>query len=90
MSFRLVCVLQVLRSAIGSVTAGQSSSGREPNFVVLSTGRHLYSAGRPSGWTLAHILVTVALWNRTDHYIFILSFDLLSFFFFPGLISAVE
>jgi len=23
----------------------------------LSTGRHLYSAGRPSGWALAHILV---------------------------------
>jgi len=23
----------------------------------LSTGRHLYSAGRPSCWALAHILV---------------------------------
>jgi len=29
----------------------------------------------------------VALWNRADHYIFILSF-VLSFFFFPRLISA--
>jgi len=30
---------------------------REPNFVALSTGHHLYSAGRPSRWALAHILV---------------------------------
>ena len=52
-----VCVLQVLRSPIGSVTARHSSSGREPNFAALSTGRHLYSAGRPSRWALAHILV---------------------------------
>jgi len=52
-----LCVLQVLRSPIGSVTARYSSSGREPNFAVLSTGRHLYSAGRPSRWALAHILV---------------------------------
>jgi len=42
-----------------SFTAQQSSSGREPNFAALKTGRHLYSAGRPSGWALAHILVKV-------------------------------
>jgi len=34
-------------------------------------------------------LVMVALWNRADHYIFILSFVLSFFFFFPRLISAV-
>jgi len=34
-----------------------SSSGRQPNFAALNKGRHLYSAGRPSGWALAHILV---------------------------------
>jgi len=28
---------------------------REPNFAALNRGRHLCSAGRPSGWTLAHI-----------------------------------
>ena len=33
-----VCVLQVLRSPIGSITARHSSSGREPNFAALSTG----------------------------------------------------
>jgi len=33
--------------------------------------------------------VLVALWNRADHYIFILWFLLLSSFFFPRLISAV-
>jgi len=53
-----VCVLQVLRSPIGSDTAWHSSSGREPNFAALSTGRHLYSAGRPSRWALAHIPVS--------------------------------
>ena len=34
-----------------------SSSGRQPNFAALNRGRHLCSAGRPSRWTLAHILV---------------------------------
>ena len=45
------------RSCALLLAARQSSSGREPNFAALSTGRHLYSAGRPSHWTLAHILV---------------------------------
>ena len=34
-----------------------SSSGRQPNFAALNRGRHLCSAGWPSGWALAHILV---------------------------------
>ena len=34
-----------------------SSSGRQPNFAALNRGRHLCSAGRPSRWALAHILV---------------------------------
>ena len=49
-------------SYIGNVTAPSarhSSSGCEPNFVALSTWRHLYSAGRPSRWALAHILVSI-------------------------------
>jgi len=41
----------------GSVTARHSSSRREPNFAAFCTGRHLYSAGRPSRWVLAHIVV---------------------------------
>ena len=32
-----------------------SSSGRQPYFAALNRGRHLYSAGRPSRWALAHI-----------------------------------
>jgi len=44
-------------SDIGSVTARHSSSGRQRNFVALSRGRRLYSAGQQSCWTLAHILV---------------------------------
>jgi len=39
-------------SCIGSVTARHSSSGRQPNFVAFSRGRHLHSAGRPSPWHL--------------------------------------
>ena len=39
-------------------TARDSSSGRQPNFAAFSRGRHLYSAGRPSRWALAHILVS--------------------------------
>jgi len=34
-----------------------SSSGRQLNFAALNRGRQLCSAGRPSGWALAHILV---------------------------------
>jgi len=33
------------------------SSGRQPNFGALNRWRHLYSAGQPSRWALAHILV---------------------------------
>jgi len=35
------------------------SSGRQPNFAALNRGRHLYSAGRPSRWALAHISSSV-------------------------------
>jgi len=34
-----------------------SSSGRQPNLAALNRGRHLCSAGQPSRWALAHILV---------------------------------
>jgi len=50
-------------SRLGSVTAQHSSIGREPNFAALTRGRHLYSAGRPSRWALAHILVTFEMPN---------------------------
>ena len=33
------------------------SSGHQPNFAALNIGCHLYSAGRPSRWAFAHILV---------------------------------
>ena len=45
-------------SRLCSVTARHSSSGRQPNFAALNRGCHLYLAGRPSRWALAHILVT--------------------------------
>ena len=48
-------------SRLGSVTARQSSSGHQPNFAALNRGRQLYSAGQPSRWALAHILVISTL-----------------------------
>ena len=45
-------------SYIGSVTARHSSSGHQANRCQeFSRGHHLYSAGRPSRWASAHILV---------------------------------
>ena len=54
------CKFQLV-SRLGSVTAQNSSSGRQTNFAALNRGRHLYSAGRPSRWTLAHILFVVVV-----------------------------
>jgi len=45
----------------------QSGSGRQPNFAALNRGRHLYSAGRPSRWALAHILVYSCLVRVYHH-----------------------
>jgi len=42
-------------SRLGIVTARHSSSGCQPNCAALNRGRHLYLAGRPSRWALAHI-----------------------------------
>jgi len=43
-------------SRLRSVTARQSSIGHQPNFAALNRGRrHLYLAGQPSRWALAHI-----------------------------------
>ena len=54
------CKFQLV-SRLGSITARHSSSGRQPNFAALNRGRHLCSAGRPSRWALAHILVLEVL-----------------------------
>ena len=42
---------------LGVLLHGHSSSGRQPNFAALNRGCHLYSAGWPSRWALAHIVV---------------------------------
>ena len=55
---------------LGSITARHSSSGRQPKFAVLNTGLHLYSAGWPSHWPSAHILVSkVADLNTSINFI---------------------
>jgi len=46
-------------------TALHYSSWRQPDFAALNRGRHLYSAGRPSRWALAHILVFLGFSIRT-------------------------
>jgi len=39
-------------------------SGRQPDVAALNSGRHLYSAWRPSRSALAHILVIIILLIR--------------------------
>ena len=51
-------------SRLGSVTARHSSSGHHPNFAALNRGRHIYSAGRPSRWALAHISSCSIIYRR--------------------------
>jgi len=54
--------VQVLHSPIlAALLHRYSSSGCQPNFAVFSGRRHLYSAGRPSRWASAHILVHFCL-----------------------------
>jgi len=46
--WRVPCKFQRV-SPLGSVTARQSNSGRQPNFAALNRGRHLCWTGRPLG-----------------------------------------
>ena len=53
-------------SRLGSVTARHLVDWRQTNFAALNRGRHLCSAGRPSRWALAHILVFFVTWLNLD------------------------
>ena len=64
---RSVTITKRRQYSTHSVTARQSSSGRQPNFAPLNRGRHPCSAGRPSSWALAHILVTFYLTVIRSH-----------------------
>ena len=66
-SLRHPCKFQRV-SRLGSVTARHSSSARQPNFAALNRGRHLYSAGRPSRWSLAHISSLLISWHTSVSY----------------------
>jgi len=59
-----LCVLQVLRSYCQRYCTAVEQWARA-KLAALSTGHHLYSAGRPSRWALAHILVAAQLQNTT-------------------------
>ena len=47
-----------------------SSIGCQPNFAALNRGRHLYSAGRPSRWALANILVNTVFVFQPHYYLY--------------------
>ena len=64
-SLRHPCKFQWV-SHLGSITARHSTSGHQPNFAALNRGRHLYLAGRPSRWELAHISSSVYLGRWPD------------------------
>ena len=56
----VVCPHQLISTAFASwqrYCTAVKYSERQPNFAELNRGRHLCSAGRPSRWALAHILV---------------------------------
>jgi len=61
-------------SYFGSITARHSYSRRQPNFAALSTGHHLYLAGWPSCWALAHILVVYQMTTGKGSTIQVMSF----------------
>jgi len=72
-----VC-LSLAFAYIGSVTARHSSSGRQPNFSAsykewnYGTFRRGHSAGRPSRWASAHILVTKDFLSEFNSFLIIL------------------
>jgi len=51
---------------LGSVTARQWSSERQPNFAALNRWRQLCSTGQPSRWALAHISSLFVYFNISD------------------------
>jgi len=42
---------------LAALLHGTLVAGGQPNFAVFNRGRHVYLAGRPSRWALAHIVV---------------------------------
>jgi len=61
----VVCYGHCSLTTLYTMSSRQSSSERQLNFVALNRGRHLCSAGRPSCWALAHILVLYRLSSLT-------------------------
>ena len=43
--------------------------------AAFNRGRHLYSAGRPSRWALAHISSSICLFRLTSVYLMSVRFD---------------
>jgi len=59
-NFNCFRVLAALRLLHGTLVVGVSQT------AAFNTGRHLYLAGRPSRWALAHIS-SFALFHRIRH-----------------------
>ena len=53
---------------LATLLHGIYSSGCQPNFAALNRERHLYSAGRPSRWALAHISSCILLFPGDGHH----------------------
>jgi len=73
-------------SCLGSITARHSSSGRQPNFVALNRGRHLYSALGRAAITLG-IAPHSSCWYFSHYFfhIYIFLFCLSSYLLVPEL-----
>jgi len=80
------CKFQRL-SCLGSITARHSSIGRQPNFAALNRGRHLYSAGWPSRWALAHVLVIIIIIIETANLAWCWSRDAFKLFLVPIILN---
>jgi len=61
----------------GYIFATKAHIDNRKNFAALNRGRHLHSAGRPSRWALAHILV-------------VFSFSLLLLLFLFGSVQLIK
>ena len=72
---------RVLAALLHGIYSGRP--GRQPNFAALNRGRHLCSAGRPSRWALAHILVF-------SFFLFFLFYFFLSYYFLPYIVWSIK
>ena len=67
-------------SRLGSVTARQSSSERQPNFAALNRGRHLYSAGHHVGHWPTFLVMFIEQLTERERTFYVMCREYLSVF----------